>query len=134
MKPKAFFSLVAAMLAMTTARIVFAQADDVPLDPKIAIYDKGPTKIDVSKYPPEMQKTYKLFTTKCSHCHTIARPINSEFVLEDEWERYIKRMMRNAGTFIAPEEGKQIYAFLVFDAKTRKKALYDQKTKEAAGR
>jgi hypothetical protein len=42
-------------------------------------------------------------------------------------------MMRNAGTFIAPEEGKQIYAFLVYDAKTRKKVLYDQKTKEAAG-
>ena len=132
MKPKVIFSLVAAMLAMTAARIVFAQADDVPLDPKIAIYDKGTTKIDVSKYPPEMQKSYKLFTAKCSHCHTIARPINSDFVLEDEWERYIKRMMRNAGTFIAPEDGKQIYAFLVYDAKTRKKTLYDQKTKDAA--
>jgi hypothetical protein len=132
-KPKVIFFLVAAMLAVIAGRMVLAQGDDVPLDPKIAIYDKGPTKIDVSKYPPEMQKTYKLFTAKCSHCHTIARPINSEFVLEDEWERYIKRMMRNAGTFIAPEEGKQIYAFLVYDAKTRKKALYDQKTKEAAG-
>jgi hypothetical protein len=132
-KPKLFWSLVAVMLAMTAARIVFAQNDE-PLDPRIAIYDKGPTKIDVSKYPPEMQKTYKLFTTKCSHCHTIARPINSDFVLEDEWERYIKRMMRNAGTFIAPEEGKQIYGFLVYDAKIRKKALFDQKSKEAAGR
>jgi hypothetical protein len=128
-----FFSLVAVMLAMTTARIVFAQDDAAPLNPRIPIYDKGPTKIDVSKYSPEMQKAYKVFTAKCSHCHTIARAINSDFVLEDEWERYVKRMMRKAGSFITPEEGKQVYAFVVYDSKTRKKTLYDQKSKDAAG-
>ena len=132
MKFKIFFSFFAVMFAVTTGRILMAQdaSDDGPVDPRILAYDKGPTKIDVSKYPADMQKTYKLFTAKCSHCHTIARPINCEFVLEDEWERYIKRMMRKAGTFITPDEGKQIYDFVVFDAKTRKKALYDKKLKE----
>lgn len=132
MKLKIFFSLVLVLFAVTTARVLLAQDDNEPLDPRIAQYDKGPTKIDVSKYPADMQKTYKLFTAKCSHCHTIARPINCEFVLEDEWERYIKRMMRKAGTFITPDEGKQIYDFVVFDGKTRKKALYEKKLKEAA--
>ncbi len=52
-------------------------------------------------------------------------------MLDDEWERYVKRMMRNAGTFISPDEGKQIYEFLTYDSKIRKKALYDKKLKAA---
>ena len=110
------------------------RAQDEPLDPRIAAYDKGPAKIDVSKYPPDIQKKYALFTKKCSSCHSLARPINCEFALDDEWERYIKRMMRKAGTFITPDDGKQIYEFLVYDSKNRKKALYDKKLKEAAAK
>ena len=114
-------------------RIVGAQQKDEPLDPRILAYDKGPAKIDVSKYPPEMKAKYKIFADKCSKCHTIARPINCEFVLEDEWERYIKRMMNKAGTLISADDGKQIYEFLVYDSKTRKKALYEKKLKEGGG-
>jgi hypothetical protein len=114
-------------------RIARAQDKEEPLDPRILKYDKGPAKIDVSKYPAEMQSRYKLFAKKCSSCHTIARPINSDFALEDEWERYIKRMMRKAGpSLINADEGKQIYEFLVYDSKTRKKAMYDKKTADAA--
>jgi hypothetical protein len=121
-------------LALTGfVRIVGAQQKDEPLEPRILAYDKGPAKIDVSKYPPEMKAKYKIFTDKCSKCHTIARPINCEFALEDEWERYIKRMMNKAGTTISADDGKQIYEFLVYDSKTRKKALYDKKLKEGGG-
>ena len=112
---------------------VRAQQKDEPVDPRILAYDKGPAKIDVSKYPPEMKAKYKIFADKCSKCHTIARPINCEFVLEDEWERYIKRMMNKAGTLISADDGKQIYEFLVYDSKTRKKALYEKKLKEGGG-
>lgn len=114
------------------ARAIVAQDKEEPLDPRILAYDKGPAKIDVSKYPEDMKAGYKLFSTKCSKCHTPARAINCEFALEDEWERYIKRMMRKAGTFIGPEEGKRIFEFVVYDSKIRKKALYDKKLKEAA--
>ena len=31
--------------------------------------DKGPNKIDISSYPAEQQKSYKMFTDKCSKCH-----------------------------------------------------------------
>ena len=112
---------------------VRAQQKEEPVDPRILAYDKGPAKIDVSKYPPEMKAKYKIFADKCSKCHTIARPINCEFALEDEWERYIKRMMNKAGTLISADDGKQIYEFLVYDSKTRKKALYEKKLKEGGG-
>jgi hypothetical protein len=120
----------AAMLAVAVA----TRAADEPLDPRIAAYDKGPAKIDVSKYPPDMQARYKVLTVKCAKCHTIARVINCEFALDDEWERYIKRMMRKAGTLISPDEGKQIFEFVVYDSKIRKKALYDKKLSEAAAK
>ena len=81
-----------------------------------------------------MKAKYKVFADKCSKCHTIARPINCEFALDDEWERYIKRMMNKAGSIISSADGKQIFEFLVYDSKTRKKALYDKKMKEGGGR
>ncbi len=104
---------------------------DEPLDPRIAAYDKGPATIDVSKYPAEIQDDYKLFAKKCTHCHTLARPINCDFALPDEWSRYVKRMMRKPDSQIAADEAKKIYDFLVYDSKTRKKDLYEKKLKEA---
>src|SRR5690348_13829038 len=120
-------ALLATIAIAGLARVVRAQGKEEPVDPRILAYDKGPAKIDVSKYPPDMQKKYVVFTKKCSSCHTIARPINSEFALDDEWERYIKRMMRKAGpSLISAEDGKQIFEFLTYDSKTRKKVLFDK--------
>jgi len=124
--------LITAFATAGAMRVVRAQNKDEDVDPRILKYDKGPAKIDVSKYPADMQNKYKLFAKKCSSCHTIARPINCEFALEDEWERYIKRMMRKAGaSLISADDGKQIYEFLVFDSKTRKKTMYDKKLAES---
>jgi hypothetical protein len=122
-------ALLAAFACAGVVRVVRAQDKEEPVDPRILAYDKGPAKIDVSKYPKDMQDRYKVFAKKCSACHTLARPINSDYVLEEEWERYVKRMMRKAGTITA-DEGKQIYEFLAYDSKTRKKAKYDQKLAE----
>lgn len=101
-----------------------------PLDPRIAKYDKGPATIDVSKYPFEMQENYKLFAKKCSSCHTLARPINCDFALPDEWERYVKRMMRKPNSGINSADGKKIFEFLVYDSKTRRQDFYEKKLKE----
>ena len=64
-------------------------------------------------------------------CHTLARAINCDYALEDEWERYIKRMMRRSGSFIKADEGKQIFEFVTYDSKIRKKAMYDKKLAES---
>lgn len=126
------FTVVVAFAAMLMLTIVLrGQDQEEPVEPRILAYDKGPAKIDVSKYPKDLQDKYKTFMNKCGKCHTPARAINCEFVLEDEWERYVKRMMNKAGTFISADEGKAIYEFLVYDSKTRKKALYDKKIKGA---
>jgi hypothetical protein len=101
------------------------------LDPRIAAYDKGPATIDVSKYPADMQADYKIFSKKCTHCHSLARPINCDFALPDEWSRYVKRMMRKPDSQISADDAKKIYEFLAYDSQTRKKELYDKKMKEA---
>ncbi len=116
-------------LAVTLGAALAARAQE-RLDPRIAAYDKGPATIDVSKYSPEMQAGYKAFAAKCSKCHTLARAVNCDFALEEEWERYVKRMMRKPGSEIGSAEGKQIFEFLAYDSKARKKALYDKKLKE----
>ncbi len=87
---------------------------------KVYEADKGPGKIDVSKYPEEMQKAYKLFAQKCGKCHTLARPINTDFA-DDQWNRYVKRMMNKPGSGIEPKDGEQIYKFLQYDNAARKK-------------
>jgi len=81
--------------------------------------DKGPDKIDVSAYPAEQQGAYKVFSTKCSKCHTIARPINT-MMKRDEWERYVKRMMHKPNSGISDSQGKDIFAFLMYDQTNRK--------------
>ena len=126
------FAALGAFAAMMMLTIVVSAAQqEPPLDPRILAYDKGPAKIDVSKYPKDIQARYKVFATKCVKCHTLARPINCEFVLDDEWERYVKRMMNKSGTLISADEGKQIFEFVTYDSKIRKKAMYDKKLAES---
>ena len=81
--------------------------------------DKGPDKIDVSGYPADMQSAYKLFTSKCSKCHTIARPINTKMT-RPEWERYVKRMMHKPNSGIGDKQGKEIFDFIIYDQTNRK--------------
>lgn len=81
--------------------------------------DKGPNKVDVSSYPAEQQKSYKVFVDKCSKCHTIARPINTA-MSKEEWERYVKRMMHKPNSGISDSQGKTIFEFLAYDQAARK--------------
>jgi mono/diheme cytochrome c family protein/cytochrome c5 len=102
------------------------------LAPRIAAADKGPSKIDVASYPPEMQKAYALFTKKCGLCHSVARVINSDYVLEGDWEADVHNMTARAGKLISPADAQQIYDFLVYDSKIRKADLYQARQLAAA--
>ncbi len=79
--------------------------------------DLGPDSIDVSAYPPALQKKYA-FLKQCGQCHSMARPINSQIWQDDAWKRYVKRMMSKPGCEI--KNGKDIYEFLRDDSKIRK--------------
>jgi cytochrome c5 len=121
---------VAMMLALAVS--VTTAQQDTKGDPKFSAMDKGPATVDVSKYPAEQQANYRVFADKCAKCHTLARPINSSFALPDEWERYVKRMMRKPGSGISGGDGKKIFEFLKYDSQVRKKDLYEKKLKEQA--
>ncbi len=119
--------------SLLLALAVVAQAQPPSSEEKLAELDKGPQTIDVSSYPEEMQQKYELFAERCSKCHTLARPINSDYALEEEWSRYVKRMMRKPGSGIAPKEAKQIFEFLAYDSTIRKKDLIEKKKAEQEG-
>lgn len=119
--------LVTSLLLAVT---VVAHAQTPSTEEQLAEFDKGSQTIDVSSYPEEMQQKYQLFAERCSKCHTLARPINSDYALEEEWSRYVKRMMRKPGSGIAPKEAKQIFEFLAYDSSIRKKDLIEKKKAE----
>ncbi len=99
--------------------------------------DKGPSKIDpkiIAKYAPEMKATYNIFRNKCSKCHTLARPINTD-LSPTKWEEYVKRMMKKPGSGIKPDEAKRIWQFIVYDTVKRKPNFFNklpEKEKEIA--
>jgi hypothetical protein len=104
-----------------------AQEMDAATKERIDQFEKGPATIDVSKYPAQLQDYYQTFSQKCSQCHKLSRPINSDYVLPDQWSRYIKQMMYKPGSNISGSEAKHIYDFLVYDSSVRKKKALDAK-------
>ena len=101
-------------MIMLAPLVLAAQTSNVVLP-----QDKGPDKIDISAYPAPQQAAYKVFASKCSKCHTIARPMNT-MMKRDEWERYVKRMMHKPNSGIGDAQGKVIFDFLVYDQTERK--------------
>jgi len=124
------FSLTA--LALAGAGMVRAEdALDAATKARVEAFEKGPATIDISKYPEALKENYELFSQKCTQCHKLSRPINSDYVLPDEWSRYVKRMMHKPGSGISGSDGKKIYEFLVYDSSVRKKAQLDDKLAKA---
>lgn len=129
---RVLFAVMVLSVSLAVLQVRAERQDPPPLDPLIVAWDKGPDKIDVSKYSPEMKQKYKVFVELCSKCHTLARAINCDFAVEDDWERYIKRMMRRGKGLIPPEQAQQTFDFAVYDSKIRKKDLYERKLKGAS--
>ena len=122
-------------LAVAAASVMFARAAEEQLDPetkaRVERFEKGPATIDVSKYPDGIKDRYELFSQKCTQCHKLSRPINSDYALPEEWSRYIKRMMYKPGSGISAGDGKKIFEFLAYDSSVRKKKMLDEKLAKA---
>ena len=125
----------ARLLAIAASSALVARAADEPLDAetkaRIERFEKGPATIDVSKYPEGIKENYEVFSTKCSQCHKLSRPINSDYAVPEDWSRYIKRMMRKPGSGISAGDGKKIFDFLAYDSSVRKKKILDEKLAKA---
>ncbi len=134
MKISAIFSasvLCATALVLTKAGVARGQELDPETKARVERFEKGPQTIDISKYPDGIKDNYEVFSTKCTQCHKLSRPINSDYATPDEWSRYIKRMMHKPGSGISSADGKKIYEFLVYDSSIRKKAMLDEKLAKA---
>jgi cytochrome c5 len=122
-------------LAIAAGAALIARAADEPLDAetkaRVERFEKGPATVDVSKYPDGIKENYEVFSTKCSQCHKLSRPINSDYALPEEWSRYIKRMMHKPGSGISAGDGKKIFDFLAYDSSVRKKKMVDEKLAKA---
>jgi hypothetical protein len=75
--------------------------------------DRGPDKIDVSRFPPKYQELYQVFEVRCSKCHSLARPVNAK-LRPDEWKLYVKKMARRQGSGINEETGAKLTDFLTY--------------------
>ena len=125
---KLAFTLLA-ILALTITSARAADELDAETKARVERFEKGPATIDISKYPDGIKENYETFSQKCTQCHKLSRPINSDYALPDEWSRYVKRMMHKPGSGINATDGKKIYEFLVYDSSVRKKDALDQKLK-----
>ena len=124
--------LCAAALALIGVVVAFAEDQlDAETKARVERFEKGPATINVSKYPDGVKDNYEVFSTKCTQCHKLSRPINSDYALPEEWSRYIKRMMHKPGSGISAGDGKKIYEFLVYDSSIRKKKMVDEKLAKA---
>ena len=127
--------LVTVGIAIAVGVSGLARAADEPLDAetkaRVERFERGPATVDVSKYPDTIKEDYQVFSEKCSQCHKLSRPINSDYALPDEWSRYIKRMMHKPGSGISAGDGKKIYDFLAYDSSVRKKKMVDEKLVKA---
>ena len=122
-----------AFAAFAAAAALPARAQDgASSSDKVFEADKGSDTIDVSKYPKEQQENYKVFAEKCSKCHTLARPINSNYALPEEWTAYVDKMRHKKRSGIDDDSEKIISDFLIYDSSVRKKDLIAQKLKEKA--
>jgi len=119
------------ILALTITSARAADELDAETKARVERFEKGPATIDISKYPEGIKSNYEVFSQKCTQCHKLSRPINSDYALPDEWSRYVKRMMHKPGSGINSAEGKEIYEFLVYDSSIRKKAMVDEKLAKA---
>src|ERR1017187_7286518 len=139
-----FFILTASLVLTPWSR--FARADDTgPGGPPFP-NDAGDVQVDVSKYPADIQADYRIFARRCSQCHSLARPLNSQFlqltseeqaaaktkesdlfkddklwrISDSVWSDYVKKMQAKPGAIIRPSELDKIIGFLVYDSKVRK--------------
>ena len=94
-------------LALAVALLLVGKPEELKWDPR----DEGPSTIDVSTYPAEQQKRYRMFEAKCVKCHPVSRAVNSDFDAT-QWKRYMKKMIRRPNSGTNEEQAAEIYEFL----------------------
>ncbi len=72
--------------------------------------------LDASKLPENIRADYAVFETRCSKCHSLARPLTSGITDDEQWVRYVNRMRRQQGSGISYQDQDRILRFLRYYA------------------
>lgn len=70
-------------------------------------------KTDVSSYPPDIQTGYRVFTTRCSVCHSLALSLNQSRSASG-WTAVVHRMQAKPNSHISNQDAAQIVKFLAY--------------------
>ena len=105
------WSLVAILIMAAPALLLNAQYDQNAAAPKV----------DVSGYPPEIQRDYRLFKRKCSECHSTANSLKLSMSPE-QWKYWVGQMAAMPSSNINNKDATDILAFLNYDEAHRKAA------------
>jgi hypothetical protein len=89
--------------------------------------------LDTTQYPPDIRDAYKVFATRCSRCHTLARPLNARINDPQQWVRYVQRMRLNPASGINAKNGEIILRFLLYYMHQRQKERGGDKGAELEG-
>ena len=74
---------------------------------------------DIRAAPADVQDAYKVFSYRCSKCHSLSRPLNARVWTAQHWDRYVERMRRMPTSGITPADAQKILTFLHYYAKRR---------------
>jgi hypothetical protein len=72
--------------------------------------------LDPSTMPENVRGDYQVFASKCSKCHTLARPLNANITDDEQWVMYVNRMRRQPASGISMEDQQRILKFLRYYA------------------
>lgn len=87
-------------------------------------WDKGPSDIDVSKYPKDMQATYtNVIKAKCTQCHTLARVLWAPYTDEATWTKIVTKMANRPGSQVGTDDVAGIVKFIMYDRSQRSAAI-----------
>lgn len=70
--------------------------------------------IDPAVVPPSLAADHALFNSRCSRCHTLARPLNARVDSPRYWQLYVSRMRRQPGSGITRDEEPRLVRFLTW--------------------
>lgn len=80
---------------------------------------RGTERVDVSSYPADLQRGYKIFANKCSECHGLSSSLKQSRSSAG-WTEEVHRMQAMASSHISDSEATVILAFLNYDEAHRK--------------
>lgn len=116
------------MSAYRTGRMIWGLAISVSVTFGTALvvsaqYDQNaaPPEINVSGYPPEIQRDFRLFKEKCSECHSIGSSLKLS-MSPSQWNYWVGQMEAMPSSHTNDKEAQEILAFLNYDETHRKAA------------